>query len=127
MNDHLNTPTEILTLEEARSRLEVLKPTIKRLADVTAKLTELMDEANPTDPQVLETELTSARTAFQRLLKRLNEQGVYVKDPSIGLIDFYSWRGDEMVFLCHVMGEPTIDYWHPIDAGFTGRRPVSEL
>ncbi len=52
----------------------------------------------------------------------VNELGAYVKDPEIGLVDFYAWRGDEMVFLCWRHGEHDIVAWHGLDEGFAGRK-----
>jgi len=50
--------------------------------------------------------------------------GVEVKDPSTGLIDFRSLRGDEEVYLCWRLGEGRIAWWHDLDSGFQGRRPL---
>lgn len=50
--------------------------------------------------------------------------GIEVKDPDRGLIDFYHQRVSEVVFLCYLMGEPDIEYWHTLDGGFAGRQPL---
>ena len=56
--------------------------------------------------------------------KELVTRGAYLKDPATGLLDFYTWRGDEIVFLCWKDGEDTIGYWHGLHDGFLGRAPL---
>jgi hypothetical protein len=54
----------------------------------------------------------------------LEELGVQVKDLDSGLVDFPARRGDEEVLLCWRLGEPEVAYWHGLDDGFAGRRPL---
>lgn len=53
---------------------------------------------------------------------QLERWGIELKDPEKGLIDFYHERADEVVYLCYMLGEGDIQYWHRIDAGFAGRQ-----
>lgn len=55
--------------------------------------------------------------AFQRL-------GCELKDLERGLVDFYSVRGNDVVYLCWLEGEPGIGWWHPLHSGFQGRAPL---
>jgi hypothetical protein len=41
-----------------------------------------------------------------------------LKDPERGLIDFYSEREGRVVYLCYLLGEPDLLYWHDLDTGF---------
>ena len=59
---------------------------------------------------------------FQSALKELEGLGAQVKDVTKGLIDFYSLRNDELVFLCWKLGEEHIQFWHTLEAGFAGRQ-----
>jgi hypothetical protein len=55
----------------------------------------------------------------------LHEMGVQLKDYSRGLIDFPSMRDGRVVLLCWQLGEPEyIEWWHEIEAGFAGRKPL---
>jgi hypothetical protein len=54
----------------------------------------------------------------------LEELGVQVKDPDTGLVDFPARRGDEDVLLCWRLGEPEVAYWHGLEDGFAGRKPL---
>jgi hypothetical protein len=54
----------------------------------------------------------------------LDSWGIEVKDVARGLIDFYHEREGRVVFLCYLLGEPTLGYWHELEAGFAGRHPL---
>lgn len=63
----------------------------------------------------------------QRLVEAIAAQGIQIKDLERGLVDFPHFRhGDPAheVFLCWHLGEDTIEYWHEIEAGIAGRRPL---
>ena len=49
---------------------------------------------------------------------------IQLKDPERGLIDFFHEREGEVVFLCYLLGEEDLGYWHRVDAGFAGRQPL---
>jgi len=68
-----------------------------------------------------------AATAEQRVrdhLARLQELDIELKDVQTGLIDFYHEREGRIVYLCWKLGEPSVGYWHDLDAGFAGRQPL---
>ena len=44
-----------------------------------------------------------------------------------GLIDFPALVTGRQVWLCWRLGEGDVDWWHELDEGFGGRRPLSEL
>ena len=60
--------------------------------------------------------------AFERELASL---GIQLKDRRLGLIDFPSTMGDRRVLLCWRLGEPEVQFWHEVDAGFAGRQPLT--
>ncbi|MDA2913848.1 DUF2203 domain-containing protein [Acidobacteriia bacterium AH_259_A11_L15] len=66
---------------------------------------------------------TSA-SALREALTRMEQTGCIVKDLDMGLIDFLSIVNDEQVYLCWKRGEPSIRYWHRLDEGFAGRKPL---
>ena len=55
---------------------------------------------------------------------RLDRWGIEVKDPAKGLIDFFHEREGRTVYLCYLLGEAEIAYWHELDAGFAGRQQL---
>jgi hypothetical protein len=65
--------------------------------------------------------------ALARTVDAINEHGAEVKDLDEGLIDFPALHAGETVLLCWKLGEDEIAYWHRVEDGFAGRRPVEEL
>ena len=60
-----------------------------------------------------------------KLTTELHELGVQLKDYSRGLIDFPSMRDGRVVLLCWQIGEgDQIEWWHEVEAGFAGRKPL---
>ncbi len=62
---------------------------------------------------------------MQRIAE-IDELGITVKDLDMGLIDFPCLRDGREVYLCWKLGEPGIDWWHEIDAGYAGRQPLED-
>ena len=59
---------------------------------------------------------------MENAARELDELGIEVKDPARGLIDFFSVRGGEVMYLCYLLGEPALLYWHTLDGGFAARQ-----
>ncbi len=57
-------------------------------------------------------------------IERLATEGILLRDPETGLIDFPADREGERVYLCWRLGEERVGHWHPLDTGFSGRRPL---
>ena len=51
--------------------------------------------------------------------------GIEVKSAEEGLLDFPTYIEDSPAYWCWRVGEPEIEWWHPRDAGFAGRRPIA--
>lgn len=66
-------------------------------------------------------------TELRALVESLQRDGIILRDPDRGLIDFpaRSPSGREYL-LCWVDPEDSIEWWHWPDAGFAGRTPLSE-
>jgi hypothetical protein len=65
--------------------------------------------------------------ALQEELRALQKAGCLVKGIETGLIDWYAKKDGRDIFLCWKLGEKEVGYWHEIEAGYLGRRPISEL
>jgi hypothetical protein len=75
-------------------------------------------------------DLRSARDStlvdVQSAVERIHEYGCQVKDLRTGLVDFPTmYRGTE-VLLCWRFGEDRIRYWHGLEEGFRGRKPIDQ-
>lgn len=73
-------------------------------------------------------ELRTRKDASARGLKatveKIQEIGCQLKDIDTGLIDFPTLYKGEEVYLCWKLGESGIGFWHHIEDGFRGRRPI---
>jgi hypothetical protein len=67
---------------------------------------------------------TSAAAELEACLAQLGSIGVQVKDPDVGLLDFPADRAGESVLLCWRLGEDAVAWWHELDGGYAGRRPI---
>ncbi|MBI1941261.1 MAG: DUF2203 domain-containing protein [Acidobacteria bacterium] len=65
-------------------------------------------------------------TKLQEEVNRIQETGCVRKDLDEGLVDFPSLMKGEEVFLCWKLGEERILYWHGLEEGFAGRKPLDE-
>lgn len=82
--------------------------------------------ANPWEPDESQEDRAEALNGELRTAAaRLEEWGIELKDPERGLVDFYHEREEgEVVFLCYLLGENEIAWWHPLEGGFAGRRKL---
>jgi hypothetical protein len=68
-------------------------------------------------------ELEAEESKLRGYIEELRRLGVEFKGAD-GLCDFYSIMDGREVFLCWRLGEPEIQYWHDLEAGFAGRKPL---
>ena len=52
----------------------------------------------------------------------LARQGIVLRDPETGLIDFPGEREGRRVFLCWRLGDDRVTFWHELDTGCSGRK-----
>jgi hypothetical protein len=123
---------KLFTLEEANALLPELRETLADLRGAVEELARVEPEVSalrwkirgnghnvPDEPFARQ---RAAREAVQRPLARIQALGCELKDPRLGLIDFPSRRGGEVVYLCWKLDEAEVAYWHPTTVGFAGRR-----
>jgi hypothetical protein len=57
-------------------------------------------------------------------IERIRDLGVLLKDLDTGLLDFPHERDGRVVFLCWHPPEERVAFWHELEAGYRGRRPL---
>lgn len=122
------------TLEEANAALDIIRPLMGRILAIRDGILEKQPELWPAIERSAgnggNAALSRIAADFEKLDDLVHEvlaTGVQVKDINTGLLDFPAWRVDHAVYLCWKHGEDKIAYWHEIDAGFAGRRPIEEF
>lgn len=78
------------------------------------------------DPRAeeLEREVASLAAELEHFHQELTALGVEFKDYALGLVDFPAEIDGRPIELCWRLGEPTVAYWHEVDAGYAGRQPL---
>lgn len=61
---------------------------------------------------------------LKEIIEGIQDQGVLIKDLDVGLIDFPTLLRGEEVYLCWKLGEKGIGFWHGVQEGFRGRKPI---
>jgi hypothetical protein len=56
---------------------------------------------------------------------RVQTMGGVIKDAQAGLVDFYGRIGEKLVWLCWRYGEDTLGYYHELESGYSGRKPLT--
>ena len=120
-------------LREANRTLPLVSRIVRDVVDANARMREIHLEARQSieNGQTREAEALQDRLqqlGFERstYVEELEELGIELKDPNVGLVDFPAMLDGRIVYLCWKLGEEAIDHWHELSAGFTGRRPVGD-
>jgi hypothetical protein len=107
----------IWTVTEARAYLPRARELVELLRDAVAVAGRAKGNGHGTPP----TEDPALSVADA--LAELEAGDIIVRDPDRGLIDFPA-RGEDGVvyYLCWVVGEPDLEWWHLPEDGFAGRQ-----
>ena len=128
-------------IDEANATLGELESIATVLAEQRAELVRLRDHALARSPgtaddvePLSDDELRTLRLRMQGLVDqmaagvaRIDQLGLSLRDIESGLVDFPALVSGRQVWLCWRRGEAQIGWWHDLDTGFSGRRPLAEL
>lgn len=64
---------------------------------------------------------------FTSLIQEIHRHGCILKDVAQGLVDFPSLKDGREVYLCWMLGEESVEWWHERETGFAGRQPIETL
>jgi hypothetical protein len=123
------------TLAEANSTLPLVKRIVGDIVKTHAKAKDLRKHLQALDAKSIQQpgaqqqqkDLERSVEQLQEFISELTAVGAELKDFDTGLIDFVGRHDGRDVYLCWKLGEDSIAYWHELDAGFAGRKPVSTL
>jgi len=126
------------TAEEANEALDDVRPLTEELVEhrralvvfqerqvvLTARIAGNGGNVQPFDLQEVQERLDEEVAGIARCVARIHELGALVKDLDEGLVDFPAQRAGEDVLLCWRLGEDEIGFWHGLEEGFSGRKPL---
>jgi hypothetical protein len=127
------------TVEEANAELPRVRRIVAQIAELSALLPELEDQARIAEydskreratgedrdrHQQARDAVSGAELERLKAIASLNGLGIQLKGPLEGLIDFPSYRDGELVELCWKLGEDKVEHWHRVGDGFAGRKKL---
>jgi hypothetical protein len=132
--------TRLFTLEEANALLptlgELVGRQMLRRSEIEEGLRKLAQAAGhvPRDLRVSDDDSTQVRrlksellehiASYERGWQEVTALGAVVKDTQSGLVDFCGRLDGRTVFFCWRYGEDHIGFFHELDDGFGGRKPL---
>ena len=125
----LESEKKYFTLEQANRALPYVRRVVDDITGVYSRIIELRKCADkPGGPDTeAEREYEKTMDRLSELVDELHAVGVELKDFELGLVDFPAMHQGREVLLCWKRGEPSVQHWHELDAGLSGRQPVSIL
>jgi len=123
------TMDRVYSVEEANALLPELRERLARIRDARQTMLRhaevvrdrLARDGGGAHPGA---EYLEATATLRREIERLADEEIVLRDPESGLVDFLGERDGERVWLCWLVGEDRVEHWHPLDTGFSGRRPL---
>src|ERR1041384_4601662 len=111
-------------LDQIRNRLKTLKSQVDVLEMIWGE--EVRAETNPDHREYAHymEEIEQSKKDFDVATRRFADLEASVKSLEKGLIDFYGVIENRLVFLCWQRGEKSIEYYHHLEDGFSGRQPI---
>ena len=126
-------------IEEAEQLLPKIEPAVRELASLKSLFDEterelrsaaeritLLGGANVDREKVLgqRGQRDALASRLQHSMEAVQQHGCLVKDLDLGLIDFPTFFKGQEVYLCWKLGEASIGFWHGVQEGFRGRKPI---
>jgi hypothetical protein len=115
-----------LPLAEARRRLATLRPRIDSLIGLRADLAELTADlaVGGASPLGGRAEAKALEARLAQVIEELGGRGVQIKGFAPVLLDWPGELRGRPVLWCWLEGDPDIGWYHRVECGFAGRRPI---
>lgn len=121
------------TVEQANRMLPLVRRIVEDIVSHYADWQQVVGEFEVatatmgTSGRALELQRAAERLAsdIEHFVRELRDLGVEFKGFDLGLVDFPSERDGRPVLLCWKLNEPSVAYWHELEAGFAGRQPLA--
>lgn len=116
--------TKIFTPQEATQMLPLVRRIVDDILSAGRQIRSLSIELGEKAEE--NAEVNRWMDVLDELFDELEDLGCSYKDWnfSVGLVDFPSMINGKEVLLCWRSDENELRYYHEIDAGFAGRKPI---
>ena len=130
---------KFFSVEEANARVPLLRSILRDVTELSHELKGMHErlillQTNGATDAVHEREIArlladmdNRQRQMRDYQRELAQVGAVLKDDFTGLVDFPAWIDGREVCLCYKLGETEIAYWHEVDAGYSGRRPIKPV
>ena len=119
------------TLDRANDRIPELDEMLLVLRAQRDELRELKIAFETTEPgddqRRIRLRMQGLVDQMQASVARIDGWSITLRDIDTGLVDFPALVAGRQVWLCWQLGEGPIAWWHELDDGFGGRRPLIDL
>ena len=122
---------KLFTLDEANAFVPQLLDLVPRIQKLSVSLNNAFpdiknarDKAKWNGGSDQGVDYLNAVLKYNDLMHKIEAMGCEVKGIREGLIDFPSLREGREVYLCWRMPEKEILFWHDLNTGFSGRKPI---
>lgn len=120
------------SVDEANSAVAEISPVVQELVEIKNSIESKIPKIKPVLKKTSSngggskalTDHMISINRMEELVGNLNNTGCILKDINMGLIDFPHLKDGREVYLCWKLGEKKVSFWHEIDAGFAGRKPI---
>lgn len=128
--------TSYYDIDAANARLKELEPILAALRDARDEIAAgqlrlaQLDSTDGADPAQLAREregMTLTVKRMEQAVRQIDAWGVTLRDIGTGLVDFPALVNGRPIWLCWKLGEGEIAFWHELEAGIAGRKPLIEL
>lgn len=124
--------SRLFTVEEANALLPTIEPRVAELLAIRQRISKrqpalarvIHDESRTNGGNRAASDTVVDLKRFERLINEINSLGCLLKDVNTGLIDFPAEIEGRVVYLCWQYGEDEVSWWHDLEAGYAGRRPL---
>ena len=127
---------KVFTVEQANRTLPLVRRIVEDIVRDYSRWREKVDafesevarsqagEVGP-DAARLEGEAQKLAEDIDNCLAELTGLGIAFKGFDTGLVDFPGEVDGRRVYLCWRLGEPLVEHWHEVDAGYGGRQKLA--
>jgi hypothetical protein len=123
------------TLDEANRMLPLVRRIVEDLVRDHARWQDKVNQfeiatvgSTPDRPdtmaELLQSEALRIAGDIEGYVKELSELGLECKGLDAGRVDFPGEMDGQSIYYCWKLGEPSVQYWHGVNAGFAGRRQL---
>jgi hypothetical protein len=134
-------PSRLFSVDEANRLLPRIRQILSQLQEARHKLLETQQQLGDryqggprsnghADPNSemgrLMAASEDAQSQISAAVAAIQELGGELKDPERGMVDFRTERDGRIVYLCWLMEEPRVMYWHELDGGYRGRQRLED-